>query len=493
MVSLHPSSLHPSSLHSLRLAACAVLALCLLPRLAAAQSPDTPFFAEDLTRPKLGSIKDLDEQIDAQARMAPDGHLIITGTLTDVWVPPGKYIELVPKLQIAGFVPVVLNVFEGVQRTQVRGLEKTGELPMLRIDPPTGATNRKVVKVVVFDGQGNARTLMQCTLRARIANANPAALTTRSHQEQCRVEIDTRQTLSATYLYLGDIYMGCVGDRARTVQIEERRLPPGAYSCQMVAQNTDGILLPGASSDFTVPTRYTIACMEAVPTPDGVPNIVVPEHADEAKLKIKVTHGAGLGIVMTRVYIAGIFAGEQEGEDFTLGLPLRDVPTGLAPIEVIGVGADGVTYPVESLSVKIKNEAWEQRTYSTPEYSHIAANLPRIKEQARLVGYWLTQADNEPDTTHVSTTTSHFPTYSEITERYAPGRAGEYKANAKHALLLLAQLQLETGLYYGKLKMRTAAKNMLYRVVQELGTQTSDGVSALAAYEALKKERSTTL
>ena len=465
---------------------CAALSFGLLPRVASAQAADTPFFAEDLTRERLGAIRNLDEQSAPLAHMAPDGHMVITGAETDVWVQPGKYIELLPNLNIVGFTPSTLAIYEGSTRIASYGLEKTS-LPLLRVDPPTGEVHRKVVRVAVFDAMGKPRTLMQCTVRSNIVNPTNAALNSRRRGEQCALQIADRQTLSSAFLYLGDIYMGRVAVDAGEIQMDERRLPPGTYSCQMVAQNTDGILLPGMSSEYIVPNRYAITCADTSPT------ILIKEH-DDPKVTVTVKRASGPNIVKTRVYIAGNFVAEKEEAEFTLALPVHDVPSGGNTIEVIGVGPDDTTYPVESIAVKIKNEPWEFRMRGTPEYDRIAENLPKIKEKERLVGYWMARAANTPDMVHTGTTKSYYSTYSEITEHYVPSNRSEYQANAEKEFIHMTQLQLETARLYHKLQMRSRAKNMLARVLHELaGTDKQDGVEAAAELDKLRSERATSL
>ncbi len=239
-----------------------------------------------------------------------NSHMVIFGAITDVWCPPGSFIELVPNLNIANFKPVTLTVYDGLQAHSY--LADTREI--LCVDPPGGGVNRKVVTVKAFDAQGHDRVLMQCTVRAHVANPMVAAIT--KHNEQCSIQVPDRQLFKNTCLYLGDMYMGQIGQGAGKVDLDERLLPPGRYQFQMVVKNTDDILMPGPISDFTVPTRYTIEC------PGAEREIVIGEHADE-KLRVRITHAPGLSIKKTRVYIAGIFGGEREGDRFIMDLPTR--------------------------------------------------------------------------------------------------------------------------------------------------------------------------
>jgi hypothetical protein len=436
-----------------------------------------PFFYKELTRESLGNIQNLDAQNVAEGRMAPDGHMIITGANTEVYVPPGKYVEMVPNINIPGFLPVVLNILEDGIRTQSYGLELAGDLPPLRIDRPVGGSNRKRVSVVVYDGQNHSRLLMQCVMRARIANANVADLDLKRGKEQCSLNIKDNQTLTVRHLYLGDICLGRMEDKAGKIDMDERRLAPGKYTCQLIAKNEDGILLPGPSSEFVVPARYTIT-----PTNTDA-KIVIPEENLDATLEVTVTHRPNLDITKTQVYIAGIFAGEKEGDDFKIALPLKSVPTGKTSIEVIGVASDGVAYPVENIVVDLNNGAWFARIQNTAEWQRIQDNKAQIKTLNVDMHDWLKQAEFEPELRHTKTVY----TLKSITEHYAAGKKGEYMGKAARCLTQMADLQYEAGQFYKKLQMKILAKNMFYTVTRELGTDSINGEKAQTALIALTK------
>ena len=367
------------SAHKLRFAwSCAVVALCCLPRVGtaqkqrSAQTQETPVFADELTRETLGKIADLNDRVPAGARMTPGpkSHMVVMGATADVWCPPGSFIELDPDLKVEGFKPVSVAVWEDGVRTQAHGLDETYTL---RVNPPLGGVNRKRVNVILYDALGHAQPVMQCTVRSRVSNPVISDLDYKEHDEKCGFAIKDRQSLTNTCLYLGDMYLGRVGDNAGKVDIDQRLLPPGKYTCQMAGQNSDGIYVPGATSEFTVPSRYSIDCGDLAPT-----NIVIGEH--DEKIKITVKHTPGLSIKKTRVYIAGVKAGEKEGDSFTMDLPMKKVPTGNCFIEVIGVAEDGVTYPVESLALKVKNDAWWQEISHTTTYERITENQAQIEK-----------------------------------------------------------------------------------------------------------------
>ena len=465
------------------------LSLCLLPHIGSAQTPTRkkpaqssesrsaePFYAEEFTRATLGTIPKVDEQVSVNARVTPQGNIVITGD-TDVWVPPGKYAQLVPNFKIDGFTPVVLNVRENGARTQVRALEHVDEMPMIRIDPPVGGSNRKRVEVVVFDSQGNSRPLMNCIVRARTGNPTLPTVSADLQGGKCHFNINDGQTLTVRHLYLSNFCMGRVDADANKIDVDERLLPPGKYSCQMIGKNIDDILVPGPSSEFVVPARFTIACK------DASSKIVIPVGDADAKLEVTVTHRPDLDIKTTRVYIGGIKGGEMEGDNFTIKLPLKEVPTGTTPIEVIGVGADGFTYPVESISISLQNGAWFTHVQGTAEYQHITDNDVKIKALEQSIAKWLEMAGYEQE---IQLTKEEY-TLEKFTRFYAPGKKGEYMGNAKSDMVKMAQLQLESGLYSRKLKMNALAACLFREVIREMGADKSTGIEAQRMLTALHK------
>ena len=439
------------------------------------QTENVPIFAENLTRSALKNIPHLDEAVAAEARMTPkpNSHMVIMGTKTDVLCPTGQFIELSPNLDIPGFKPITIRVIDG-DRSQVYTVDS---LPMLRIDPPTGGSNRKVVAVQAFDAQGNMRPVMQCTVREHIFNPNSASLEYEKGKEQCNFKIKDRQASKNTCLYLGNIYLGQVGEDADKIDIDERLLPPGKYSCQVAGKNEDGIYVPGMPSDFTVPNRYDIKC------DNSDKEIVIGEHDDE-KLTVTIKHKLGLSIKKTRVYIAGIQAKkEMEGNEFTIDLPTRDVPPGNCFIEVVGVAEDGVEYPVESLPIKIKNEPWMSRFTHSDDYNRMEEYDAKINQLWVEVRSNLVRAQYEKD---IRIDTETF-TLESIKKQYVVGDKAKYMAAAERAFVQMAHYQLQSARGCRTMKMRTKACSLYKNVVREVGLKSLDGIAAKEELDALRK------
>ncbi len=458
-----------------------VVALCCLPVISSAQKADTPIYADDLTRDAVGPIQHVDNQVPAEARMkpGPQGRMVVMGAKTDVWCPPGKFIELVPNMNIVGFTPVTITLYDGLQVHSQAADSKD----ILRVDPPVGGVNRKVVTVKAFDAQGHDTVLMQCTVRSRISKETIATLDYEENKEKCSFKIKDRDLYTNTCLYMGEMYLGRVEETAGKIEVDERRLPPGHYTCQMVGKNSDDIYVPGATTEFDVKPRYQIECAGAER------EIVIGEHADET-LKVKISHTPGLSIKKTRVYIAGIRAEKDiEGDDFTVNLPTKDVPTGKCFIEVVGIGDDGFTYPVESIPINIKNEPWDSRFTHSVDYERMQSYQAKIDELWQEVRSNMTRASHEPGV-YMDTKTI---TLESITKHYKVGKSAEFYAAAEKAFIQMTQNQLKLARVCRTMKMLTRACFMFKNVVREMGVSTPDGLAAKTELDALRKPDSSVL
>ena len=448
------------------------MALCFLPRVGVAQATARknsskasesqtvePFYFRPLTREGIGTLPNVDAQNVSDGRVAPDGHMIITGAITEAYVLPGKHVELLPNFDLPGFTAVTYRVYENDKPTELVGaLEMAGERPPIIINQPANGSSRRVMKVAAFDGQNHVRVVMQCTLRSHVASDNVADLALARSKEQCRLSITDNQTLTARHLYLGDICLGRVEDKAGKIDMDERCLAPGKYTCQMIAKNEDNILLPGPSTGFVVEPRYTISCK------DGDSKIVIPEGDADATLEVNVTHRRDADIKMTRVYIGGIKGGEMEGESFNIKLPLKEVPTGKTPIEVIGIGQDGVEYPVESFTVDLQNGAWWTHVQGTDEYQKIEENKEPIRSLERSIAASLEQAKHEKG--HID---REEYTLEKFTRYFAASKKPEYMAKAKGDLVHMAQTAGRIG------QAVPEAENVWYGEANSARGVTGDG------------------
>ena len=446
----------------------------------------TSLFAEDVTRERMGSIADLNADIQPIGHIKSK-HFVFTGTTANIYVPVGSYVELQPSTDIPGFTPTAITVIEDGVKTQTFGLDKNSGLPFLRVNPPEGNSNRKRVQVVLYDATARPQVIQQFTLRSRFPNM-PLSFSTQVKGEQCNLLISDRTSLSDVYIRLNGVYLGHVADKAEHVCLNAQRLPPGQYTCEMMAQSSDGVLLPAVTQQFSIPARYTLTGV----VPDQ--SVTVEQPADTAVLPIHVKHLAGLGIVTTRVYIGGDLVKEAAEEEFDVKLPLKNIPSGKNTIDVIGVGADGATYPVESVLINIQNEPWEQDTYPKPEYIELKEKLAEVQALDKLFQYWFDQYSHEPFSKVVGEylidSRTLLPTlwpniHSMITQSYAPGRALEYKRKADKCLNDMAKARLEAARLYVKLHMKQQARAQYRLVIQEVGADTPLAVKAKADVQEL--------
>ncbi len=247
----------------------------------------------------------------------------------------------------------------------------------------------------------------------------------------------------------------------------------------MVPVTSEGVLLPPVTADLAVSSRYTITSDET-----GTVHVAVDNY--KGGTKVHCAHQDTVGIVKTQVSIAGEFIGESDQTAFDMTLPLHNVPTGTAAIEVVGIAKDGTVYPTESLTINVKNEEWEARVGSTPEYREIVSIKPELARLEQEAQYWYTRASNEPAFTEQNAllTKDFTDEYGrELTTTFLqtlriPGHAGEYLANSKRAIVQMAQMRLRMGRLYKSLKMRAAAKTTFRQVIREAGEDSPTGIAA---------------
>ena len=299
------------------------------------------------------------------------------------------------------------------------------------------------------------------------------------------------RSLGNVYVYLNEEGIGKLGDGADT-DFDLRQLPPGIHKTRLVAENSDGDLLPSVEAEFVVLPRVKLEIPEPKMT------YFVSLTNQNMGLPVRVLRSDDCTAKKTRVYIAGDFVGEYVPSKLDVSVPLRDVPSGKVELEAVVVGEDGVESPGEILQITLKNEGWEDRIYATPTYRRILENLPFIAKAEKEAQTWIARAKAEPAyQSYIKTNTR---TVSENGRVYTveyldtvrlPGKAGEYWAQARTAVVEEAQYHLKNADLYRALKMKEAAKTEYRRAILLSGSNTSTGSAAKAGLESLLKERRT--
>ncbi len=159
------------------------------------------------------------------------------------------------------------------------------------------------------------------------------------------------------------------------------------------------------------------------------------------------------------------------------------MPNGSCFIEVVGIGDDGVMYPVESIPIKIRNEPWETRFTHTDEYERMEAYNAKIDELWQEVRANLKGADYESGIY----LDSNMITLESITRHYKVGKKGEYQAAAEKAFIQMTQYQLKLARVCRTIKMLPRASSLYKNVIREMGVSTPDGIAARTELEALRQ------
>ena len=250
---------------------------------------------------------------------------------------------------------------------------------------------------------------------------------------------------------------------------------------------------PFRSYPFTIESRYRLELPQVMPESTMRVSLEKPN----STIVLRTSRSEGCSATIAHIYVDSIYLGDVTPDSPEIPIPLRDLPTGKIMIEAVPVGKDGLEYPAESIEFSIKNVGWEQRTYNTSAYTQILTNIKRITELEKEAVSWMTRAENEPNFTVSSSNNTEQGTDSRgfrytityLTTLRVPGRAGEYIAKARAAVMNMAQLTLENGRLYRSLKMNGAAKSTFRRAIYLAGSKTNTGSIAQGELTALLKPR----
>ena len=410
------------------------------------------------------------------AHAASDGHLVVTGQKTAVSFADLKYFEMAPSKAGLTFAPQYLRLLANGRNQEQKDVFQTEFLPAFQVEPPAEPLHRETLRLIAVGDLDQSAVPMQCVVNT-VYRTEKAAFQADWHGEQLQATVLDRSRMGDSFLFLGRTCLGKLNDPKGIAQIDSRSLAAGDYRMWLVSETADGLLVAPAGADISVSNRYVIT----TPNPDEP--FLAPDHSENVPFPIHVSKQKGVSAEKTLVYFGERLVGESDQADFDMALPLKDIPTGEATVEVVGVGKDGVLYPGEQIKVKIKNVPWENRVYRSDEYAVIRENRPKIAVLEQEVAAWYARAMAEPDFTveNRSTIDQYYDLHGRlVTSDFmqvlrTPGHTPEYLANAKRALFAMAQLQYQCGQYSLLLNMREWARNEFQHVAKELGDNSATG------------------
>ena len=357
---------------------------------------------------------------------------------------------------------------------------------VLRVEPMRGSGVR-YLDCYALDSRNHKTTLISATIFAREASDPSPKFSIQTVKERLALRLDNRKSLRNVTVYLENECLGKLDPDAETTDFDLRQLAPGRHKVQVIAENLDGELLPPTVAEFTVPPRIKIELPEPKQTYHAEldnPNMALP---------VRLLRSAESTARKTRLYIAGELVGEYLPDKLDVSVPLHDVYSGDVPIEAILVGADGVESPPESVTVNIKNDDWEARTFVSPYYKQVLANKRLIEQSERDAEEWATRAVYEVSSSRGITVmpikSDRFYTVDQIDNTHLSGQAGEYWGKARAATMQMAQLLKSNGDNYITLHMIPWAKSVYARAARLAGNGTMTGQVAKAQLERLKSAK----
>jgi hypothetical protein len=421
----------------------------------------------------------------APARPTPSGNLIITGRRTDVFVPPGGYVDFaLPPLPNSAAITPMQSYFVVDDRLQSREeVESSRGLGVFRLDAARlSELPTRRIRAGVLDNKSRAFELMQCAVRSRDPGPR-VSLEIEREKDRIRLLVPDRRRFGSVYLFWESQTLGSLPSNSSSAEVDARTLAPGVHRFYVIAETPDGTLLPCAGRSLRQEQRFDICTLE------NETEWTVPIDNPGMALPVRIVQREGTRADKVRVYFSGNFVGESDKPAFDTAVPLRDVPSGKAMLEVIGIGSDGVRYPMESLTLRLKNLPWEARILATPEHKQIKVNLAKIAELEPQAAYWTERANAEARVIeHIQKQTSqHLNDFGSLvtTTSYhiqqRQSKRGEYRANARKFLEQIAQIRLETSRLYRNLGMWEWAEQSYRRTLREAAQDSS-------SYALAKKE-----
>ena len=434
----------------------------------------------------IGLALGADSRTEAPAHPGPKGLLVVTGNDTQVQAPPGTFFELQPQSNRPGFVPEMLYLANRTTLMEKKDVDGPKNLPFFIVDAPHDG---RLLPLTVYASDARQKTveMMRCTLTSGKPNAADIAKLMLK-DERIRLQQTEGTRPKALYFFLENDYLGCVRDNLDKFAVDARRLPLGQHLFQVIPETADGVLLPPVSSTITVTARYRLAC--------AAQNSLVTVGQGADSVNLRVTREDGTNIVKTYVYIAGCLAGESDKAGFDMPLPLTNVPTGRALVEVVGVGKDGSLYPPESLELRVSNIITNAVAARSQDQRDLQTALGGIGKIDQEIEYWYTRACNEPDFVTYSSgasatailATDGFARVASVTyvsSITVPGRVAEYLGECRAAIVRRAQARLQIGKLYKKTGQADAARRTLQQAVQEAGEESGIGSEAARELKGL--------
>lgn len=439
-------------------------------------------------------VAQVDDTAQPPAYLAPDGHIVVTGRRLIIWAPDNQRVELAPGRVSTEPKPLTLvSEVDGIRRDQ-RDLDGSSDLPSMSYAVDSQAVGHKRVRLYLVDENNGITDLMNCILNAAFPMQRPSLVPER-HGESVEIHIPGRSDLGSVYLFVDGAYQGRLAASAQLASVDTRLLAPGPHRIGMVAVTDGMVLLPPAAVTITVAPRFQID------VPAALDATFVGASDAGKSIQVRIRRAADVPPTY-RLFVAGSLVMEGHQADTTATVPLRDVPTGQAPVEVVGVAADGTLYAPDAVSITVKNEIWEQAITSTPEYASIQDKEAQVKSAQQDSDDWWFKLFSTPEFVEANQShvgqfrrqdgsirhdeVDHYDSYTNI---YWPYVSTQARASIRRDRLSIARLDLDIGRLWLQLRAPSIAAGYLDRAERAADPTSELAAAARAELSALNAAR----
>ncbi|MCX6379529.1 MAG: hypothetical protein NT023_08645 [Armatimonadetes bacterium] len=395
-------------------------------------------------------------------------------------MPPRSFVEFAPTIpnNQPEYKPVQIYVSINNALTTRKDLLSDLALGTFRVEGGSSNASRKRVKIGLLDQFEHPLLVMDYAIRG-YTTAPVLSPIFKSRGERIDISIPDREKFGKVYMFWEQLCLGVIEGKTNALEFDIRQLPPGKHRFWFVAEDSFSTLLQPVYTDIAVQPRYVLKI-------DKMSNeIMVPKDAVNPVLNIHVNTADALSIAYTKLFMAGHYVGKSENKEFEMPSSLRDVPSGRATLELIGVSNDGVTYPPETLTLQIKNKQWELKMLYSPEYIPIQELLEQVPELEQTYASFQAKADNEPATRIEVSETVDKRGNRRTTTHAIPGRKAEYAGKAAVAQVALTQVNLSLAHRYSALEYYEMAIACYIRAIKLSSASNSTFMQAKQELKSL--------
>jgi ankyrin repeat protein len=427
------------------------------------------------------SASGVDTTVSAPVQVVDGARQRVSARTSTIQANPLAVVEFAPNVKLPDFTPtefcLVVNGKE-VKRLYADGLKA----PVFSVETPEKVGTPTRIKVIAIDSK---KQQMEA-IRATVYTADTALQkATKLELAGDKIVLSNLPEDAKSVLVFGESeFIGQLLD-LKTFAVDARRIPVGQHEFFVVAQNAAGDYLPPTRSLIEIKPRYRITSSLS----EGVFKV----EGRETSMPWTIAYEPGVSIAKTRIYLRGTLIAESDKPSFEIKVPLSDVPSGEAEMQVIGISASGALFAPEACRFKVSNPYNDSFVARDARAKKLQDMFREMSYYDQKVAYWYAKAINEPAFRTYSSGKSYYTvdefgreaSVGYVDSFTVPGNAEEYLANCKAAIMERAGFRLEIGKLQKALLLTEQAKSTFRQVAFEAGEGSGLGLAALQEMNGL--------